>query len=470
MTGLPSALAGDHTQACVRLLRAGPMTAAQLAAALGISQPTLSRTIHKLAASVSTFRTKGDRTPRYALLRDLPGGLPARQRVYRVLEGGSIQPFADLAFLHGGGTLERREAGTRLYQGLPPYMACAAPSGFMGRQLALEAARESRQPASLNDWNDDHRVAWLFTRGLNLPGNLVFGDAPLQLEMELRGLAPTPAEGRAAHYEALCSTPSASGWGSSVGGDQPKFVALIEGIGHVLVKFARRGSRMAELLTLEDLALRALAEAGVPAAPTRLLATDAHVFLEVQRFDRVGRHGRIGVLSAGAVDDELFGRRDAWPEFAARCEQARLLSADQARHVHTLAAFSELIGNNDRDFENLSLLIAEDGGYAGLAPAYDILPMRYASLGGGVDPALLPITPKVGSIGARPEVWAGAWQAAERFWQAARDEALPAPLSDGMRQLAATNLAVARDFVAPLLPAVQPAPAAAAARRGHRLR
>jgi serine/threonine protein kinase HipA of HipAB toxin-antitoxin module len=79
--------------------------------------------------------------------------------------------------------------------------------------------------------------------------------------------------------------------------------------------------------------------------------------------------------------------RDSWPEFAARCEQAKYLSPQDARHVDTLAAFSELIGNNDRHFENISLLIGEDGEYQGIAPAYDILPMRYASIGGGVDPA-----------------------------------------------------------------------------------
>ncbi|MBQ1764492.1 MAG: HipA domain-containing protein [Aquincola sp.] len=443
----------DHAQALQRLLRSGAMSAAQLMERLDISQPTLSRTIQRLNSAVTSFRTKGDRTPRYALLRDLPGGVPPRQRVYRVLRSGSIEPFADLEFLHGGATLERRGSTTVLHPGLPPYLRMAAPAGYLGRELAMAAAGDAHFPASLADWHDDHRAAWLLTRGFNLAGNLVFGDQSLQRDMDWRGLPPTPLDQRAAQYEAQASTASVGPHGAGLGGDQPKFLALVEDRGHVLVKFARRGSRMAELLPLEHLALRELARAGVPAAQTALLVTAEHVFLEVQRFDRVGRHGRVGVLSAGAVDDALFGRRDAWPEFAARCEQARVLRAADARHVDTLAAFSELIGNNDRHFENLALLIGEDGNYAGLAPAYDILPMRYASLGGGVDPALLPITPRVGSIGARPEVWGRAWQAAERFWQAAHTEDLPAPLSPELRQLAAVNLSVARAFVAPLLPA-----------------
>lgn len=448
-----------------RALRGGPQTAAQLMAALGISQPTLSRTIQSLSRLVTTFRVSGDRTPRYALLRQLPLGLNPRQRIYRVLRTGSIEPFADVEFLAGGATLERTGPVTRVYQGLPPYMLFAAPSGFLGRQLAQEAAHTQQFPSSLKDWGDEHRVAYLFTRGLNLPGNLVFGEAALQMEMDLRRQAPTPAAGKAAHYQTMATALKGAAYGSSAGGEQPKFLGMTEDSGHVIVKFAKRGSRMAELLPLEHLALRALAEAGVPSSPTQLLTSEDYVFLEVQRFDRVGKTGRVGMLSAGAVDDEFFGMRDSWPEFAVRCEQAKYLSPQDARHVDTLAAFSELIGNNDRHFDNISLLIGEDGEYQGIAPAYDILPMRYASIGGGVDPDLSPIAPTVGTIGAKPAVWAQAAQAAERFWTSVQTEKLAAPISRPMKQLAATNLEVARQFVAPLLPAVR---AAAAPRRAQR--
>jgi hypothetical protein len=49
------------------------------------------------------------------------------------------------------------------------------------------------------------------------------------------------------------------------------------------------GSRVAELLPLEHLAMRCLADVGVPASRTRLLVSDA-----------------------------FFGKRDSLPEFAAR--------------------------------------------------------------------------------------------------------------------------------------------------------
>lgn len=377
-------------------------------------------------------------------------GLNPRQRIHRYLGQGHIRPFADIEFLAGGATLERTGKATMLYEGLPPYMAFAAPSGFLGRQLAQEAACSQWFPASLKDWSDEHRVAYLFTQGLNLPGNLVFGDVTLQKEMALRAAAPIRAAEALAYYVAMASALKAASYGSSAGGEQPKFLSLTEGAGHVIVKFAKRGSRMAELLPLEHLALRALGEVGVPAAPTRLLAAGDYVFLEVVRFDRVGPTGRIGMLSAGSVDDEFFGRRDSWPEFAARCEQAKYLSPGDARQVDTMAAFSELIGNTDRHFENISLLIDEAGEYQGIAPAYDILPMRYAPIGGGMDPDLTPIEPRIGTIGPRPQVWERAARAAERFWRAAQTEVLAAPVSQTMRRLAAQNLEVVRRFVAPL--------------------
>ncbi len=443
--------AGDDLARTIeRFLSVGPRTAAQLITALDISQPTLSRTIQSRSQTVTSFRVTGHRTPMYALLRPLPTGLNPRQHIHRYLQKGHIRPFADVEFLAGGATLERVGKVTTLYEGLPPYMAFAAPSGFLGRQLAREAASTLRFPSSLKDWSDEHRIAYLFTQGLNLAGNLVFGDIPLHQELALRTAAPIPAAQRLAHYVEMASALKAAAYGSSAGGEQPKFLSLTEGAGHVIVKFAKLGSRMAELLPLEHLALRALSEVGVPAAPTQLLTAGDYVFLEVERFDRVGMTGRIGMLSAGAVDDEFFGRRDSWSEFAARCEQAKYLSPDDARHIDTMAAFSELIGNTDRHFENISLLINDDGDYKGVAPAYDILPMRYASIGGGLDPDLTPIEPHISTIGPKPQVWERAAQAAEHFWLSAQTQALTPPLSPKMKRLAAQNLKVARLFAAPL--------------------
>lgn len=78
--------------------------------------------------------------------------------------------------------------------------------------------------------------------------------------------------------------------------------------------------------------------------------------------------------------------------------------------------------------------------------------MRYASIGGGVDSDLTPVSPRLGAIGAKPEVWARAAEAAKLFWTAVHQEPLGSLASSEFRALAAQNLAVVRDFVAPLLP------------------
>lgn len=435
-------------------MRFGPCSARELMNALGVSQPTLSRTIQASSAWFTTFRVSGDRTPKYGRLRELPGGLNPRQTIFRISNTGTMETFAEVEFLTGGATLERTPARTTLYEGLPPYMAFSSPSGFLGRQVARAAAALDTQfPESLKDWGDDHRVAHLFTRGLNLAGNLVYGTASLQREMDFRQLAPTPPAQKLDHYVAMANQLKDSAHGSSAGGEQPKFLSLSEDMGHAIVKFARRGSRMADLLPFEHLALRSLESVGVPASKTQLLASNDYVFLEVQRFDRIGAHGRVGMLSAGAIDDEFFGARDTWSEFASRCLQARYLSAQDVLQVDVMAAFSELIGNTDRHFENISVLLGEDGEYSGIAPAYDILPMRYASIGGGVDPALTPITPKLSTIGAKPDVWVLAAEAARRFWEAVQQGQLDLPVAEEFQRLAAENLAVDRAFLMPLLPA-----------------
>lgn len=442
----------QRLQRMERVLRGGPRSARELMAALEISQPTLSRTIQAYPEKLTFFRTTGDRTPKYALLRDLAGGLNPRQKVYRISATGHIDTFAQLEFLSGGATVEQRPGKNTLYDGLPPYMAFAAPSGFLGRQVAHAAAAELNLPHSLKDWGDDHRMIYLFSRSLNLSGNLVYGDIGLQREMEFRQIAPLNPREKLDHYLTMATQLRDTAYGSSAGGEQPKFLSLTEDVGHVIVKFAKAGTRMADLLPLEQVALKALKRVDVPAASSRLLASGDYVFLEVQRFDRVGRHGRIGMLSAGALDDEWFGARDSWSEFAARCEKANLLSSESVAHINVMAAFSELIANTDRHFENVSILLPDDGSQARVAPAYDILPMRYASIGGGVDPKLTPVAPQVGAIGANPTVWSKAAQAAIWFWETVRDKKLEVPVSDDFRRLAVTNLDVVHEFSAPFLP------------------
>ena len=95
--------------------------------------------------------------------------------------------------------------------------------------------------------------------------------------------------------------------------------------------------------------------------------------------------------------------------------------------------------------------IGDDDEYLSIAPAYDILSMRFAPIGAGVDPELAPIEPKVGTIGATLGCLRHRSEAATRFWQAAQKEEFAAPTSAQMRALAPVNLDVAKRFVATLL-------------------
>jgi hypothetical protein len=440
----------ERVSLLLRALQQGARSTDELLEALAVSQPTLSRTIQAAGADVVGFRLPGVRTPRYARLRDIGAGLAPRQPLYRVSAEGVVAEVGAVSFLAGGGTLVDSEPlGRRTHEGLPPEMAFAAPSGFLGRQAAQQFAEATGVPATLRDWSDDHRIRFLCTVGDDVPGNLIWGAKSLARHLEHRRAAPIPVRRLHDAYLRTASAALQIGHGSSAGGEQPKFACEAERRGHLIVKFARAGSRSADLLVLEELALASLGAAGVAVAAARVVDVDALRFLEVERFDRVGRFGRLPVISAGALDDELFGHRDRWPAFAQRCVEQRLLGPEARDAILLLSAYAELIGNTDTHFENLSLTLDERGRTSGVAPAYDMLPMRYAPLGGGLDPALTPVAPAIEHIGARQDIWQRAFEAASRFWSLAGDDAR---LTRPMREIARANRPAIETCVGAVLP------------------
>lgn len=439
----------DRIAAVRWALAHGPRPIDGLLAQLGISQPTFSRTIHGAKSEVISFREPGVRTPRYALVRNEP--VPSPQAIFRVDEQGKVAEVGAVSFLRGGGTwVDLRGSDSRLNEGLPPAMAFAAPSGYLGARIAKNVASSIGVPASLRDWSDDHRMKYLCMLGADVAGSLIWGQASFAQYMTARRAQPIATSDIESAYRDLADVTTQTGAGSSAGGKQPKFTCETEEGGHLIVKFARIGTRSADLLIMEELALRALNDSGVPAAATRYLQSDraGYGYLEVARFDRVGRFGRRGLISAGALDDELFGRRDNWPAFAERCQQEGLMDARAMHLVHVLTAFSELIGNGDRHFENLSLMTDERGRPVEVSQAYDMLPMMYAPVGGGIEPPLRDVAPSFDTLGARPDVWRIAFAAAKSFWDAAANDGR---MSGPMREASARNVSVISEAVAPLL-------------------
>ena len=75
----------------------------------------------------------------------------------------------------------------------------------------------------------------------------------------------------------------------------------------------------------------ALAQLGVPAARSRILQAGGRTFLEVDRFDRHGAHGRSPVCSWQAVGNALLGDASgAWPEVGKRLQQHGLITPRMA--------------------------------------------------------------------------------------------------------------------------------------------
>jgi hypothetical protein len=299
------------------------------------------------------------------------------------------------------------------------------PAGYLGRRFAEHHAA-LELPPRLGDWNDDHRLLALARRGEDAPGDLIVGVESLERHANGR-----VSESRERDYPRLAEQSAAGGAGSSAAGEQPKFAAFRAGR-HVLVKFTLgdgtpSDARWRDLLVCEALALDVLREAGAPASRARVVDAGARRFLEVERFDRVGRDGRRGVLTLGPLDDDLVGVRDSWTDAAARLVATRLLTPADARTIRLLEAYGIWIANGDRHFGNLGFFGdgLEERPKLALAPAYDMLPMQAAPHAGVVPP--LPVTRP--PLNAKLlDVWSEASALAAVFWgRVAKDPRVSAP-------------------------------------------
>jgi hypothetical protein len=291
----------------------------------------------------------------------------------------------------------------------------------------------------LQDWNDDDVLVALARRGEDCMGNLVVGEESLERYIRSAREATPPIKSNEIYIEyprlareAMAGDPA----GSSAGGEQPKFTAIIED-GHVLVKFSQsmntlEGERWADLLVCEHIALEIIREAGFNAAESRIYHLEDRTYLEVHRFDRIGRFGRLPMNSLGAVDDEFFGRRDNWVAMANRLESAKMLSQDDASMLRWISVFGDLIANTDQHFGNVTL-IPRDMEYKQftLAPAYDVLPMYYRPKDG--EPTFPEFNPQVSALSLE---WEEAHRYAVLFWIRA---SMDTRISERFRSICSAN-------------------------------
>jgi hypothetical protein len=318
----------------------------------------------------------------------------------------------------------------RISNGLPIELVDARPSGFLGRHFAAMHA-DLRLPPRLTDWSDHHILSAMSRRGEDLPGNLIVGEESFARWQVLEGVSAT----RNDYPELANATIAGHPPGSSAGGERPKFGVPVDGR-HMLVKFAARGGatdvvarRWCDLLILEGVALDVVGSRGISAAPTILLETPSHWFLESERFDRVGVRGRRGVLSLAAIHDDPA---DPWARAATLLREAGRLTDDDARRLRWLDAFGALIGNTDRHQYNI--LFFMDDGIPRLAPAFDQVSMLYAPTADGQVPQRGFAEPNITSDTL--DVWDDARDAARQFWIRGSEDAR---VSDDARAICGIN-------------------------------
>ena len=410
-------------------LSRGVLHAADLRQRLDVSPATLMRAIREEGTSIIPIGRA--RATRYGWRHTWPALDASRFPMFRVLETGTVRSEGELFTLAARQTVWM--PGGIVSNGLPIELADARPSGFLGRHFVAVHA-DLRLPARLMDWSDHHILLAMSRRGEDLPGSLIVGDESfarwqaLDSPVTVRGDYPRLAEATIAGHPP----------GSSAGGERPKFGVFVDGH-HRLGKFAARGGagdvvarRWCDLIVLEALALSVVSARGVTAAGTRMIDGDSHCFLESERFDRVGRRGRVAVVSLAAVQDDPA---DPWARAAVLLRDAGRLSREDARRLQWLDAFGALIANTDRHPYNV--IFFNDGARLRLAPAFDQIPMLYAPTADGQVPARTFAPPH--ATADTLEVWDDASAAAREFWQRASDDAR---VADDVRMIAAANAGV----------------------------
>ncbi|HDL8433104.1 transcriptional regulator [Yersinia enterocolitica] len=407
------------------LLRQGPTTASSLAQALATSQPTISRQLTRLKERVLKLG-KGKST-RYALLRLVAG--VSEFPLYRIDLDGNASHFANLYPIYPAEMccVHQVDDDTwQLFDSLPWYLADMRPQGFIGRIWGKSAAELLQLDKDIRGWNEDHILLALSRMADDVNGNILIGQGSYQQWLDKPDAVPIQPSDKPRRYNQLSLMALAGEMvGSSAGGEQPKFTCYAGYEGklpsYVIVKFTAvqdnpNAQRWADLLIAESLALNTLRGAGYSAAFNHVVQNeDRQTFLEIERFDRHGQRGRIGMVSLEAVNAEFVGMPVAsWPKVCRELTAKGLLSIAELEQVRLIWAFGVLIANTDMHHGNLSFLHPENRPLS-LAPIYDMLPMAFAPSGMG---NMRQTAPDITlSVDVSRDHWVRAQQLAGQFWQ-----------------------------------------------------
>ena len=353
-------------QTCAAVMR-GPARSPAIVDELGISQPTFSRVWATIKDGLALGAGRGRH---YALHRPLPG-VDAPIPVFRIGDDGLASSIGQLEPLQGGFyALTQPEATAfRLFQGIPFFLRDLRPQGFLGR-TEPGRNRDLELPADILLWTDEQTLKYISRRSEHAAGNLIFGNESYARHIAdganiLKTLVLD--SDRMARYPDM-ATHSMRGEppGSSAGGEQPKFTAVIQRgaqpdtAEHVIVKFSPgvdtpSGRRWADMLICEHLALEVLARNHIAAARTAILESGGRVFLEVVRFDRVGLRGRLPMATFSALDGDVGMMDQNWTTVARELGRLGRLSREDIATVEILDLFGSLIGNTDKQHGNIAV-------------------------------------------------------------------------------------------------------------------
>lgn len=411
-----------HADALRLRLANGPKTGTQIAKEIGLSTPTVTRALAAMGSDV--IKTGQRRYTRY-FLRDHSRGF-SDIPVYRVDAIGKVKELGVLTPVRSDGFVFTHSDGQQIHsESFPWWLLDMRPQGFLGRAYAARFGAEFGLPSIIKEWTDNHAIRTLLVHGHDLVGNLLIGTIARDKFISAADPEFIREEDKAHAFTSMAIGAAAGDSpGSSAGGEQPKFTAYVEAAGtgrHVIVKFSEKkegpnSQRWRDLLLAEHMALSTLREAGISAAQTKIYDSQQQRFLEVERFDRIGVHGRKAVISLGAFDAEFVGlANQPWPVITKSLAKQGVITPHAAEVAEILWAFGALIGNTDMHNGNLSF-VSEHGRPYEIAPAYDMTSMSFAPTSSGRLPEVIhPITPHPS---ASNESWRMAQQLATTYLSA----------------------------------------------------
>ena len=216
---------------------------------------------------------------------------------------------------------------------------------------------------------------------------------------------------------------------------------------HVIVTFsgsdqAPGTERLADLLVCEQLASQCIAKLpGLPAARSTIHRFSGRTFLEVERFDRHGAHGRSALCSWAAVNNAWFGLSGRpWSEVAARLLERGLIASETRDAINRLWP----LWAAHRQYRHARRQPISRAGWTRLAAGACVRHAAAAVLYApqrGVDLPEQNFAARLPLPGER-ELWHQAAQAAIDFWSRARNDTR---ISEDFRQICRRNERIVRD-------------------------